>query len=168
MWSGASMPIIDRHRLDFYRKCSKFAETGSTRPNSRSTYHSNELELLISRVNDSRPVKGYSLLLRSRPLSAPAPSFFLSSWKRGTLRKVSRTQSAGSQERGGRPTSGENGGRTAKLVRLARDEGLITTLEEYLRATVCVFHPRPSFLSFVTMPVFPFSCLPLSPFLSRS
>lgn len=51
-----------------------------------------------------------------------------------------------------------------------RDEGLITTLEEYLRATVCVFHPRPSFLrssvrcnaSFSSFPAFLFHPASLS------
>lgn len=83
------------------------------------------------------------------------------------LRKVSdtvcgfaRVRRIGKDERQWR-----NGrGRTVKLARLARDEGLITTLEEYLRATVCAFHPRPSFVrSFVAVSVFPFSCLLLSP-----
>lgn len=102
----------------------------------------------------------------------------------------SRTRSAGLQEcRGsgkttdrGRVGRGGERSQTVKLARLARDQGLITTLEEYLHAMVCVFHPpffarplvRPSqfkrlfFFSLSPRPFAPFSSsCPLSPLPSR-
>lgn len=80
----------------------------------------------------------------------------------------SRTRFAGLQEchegRERRPNKGREEGKgersqTVKLAWRARDEGLITTLEEYLHTMVCVFHPRPSFVRSplaVQIPVFPF------------
>lgn len=78
------------------------------------------------------------------PLSVLFSFFDVSCPGQGECLGKSWTRSAGLQER---PTV-EKRVRSDGKARAARerDEGLITTLEEYLRATVCVFHPRPSFL----------------------
>lgn len=116
---------------------------------------SNELELLISRVNGSRAPLGlkdilyYSAVVSSRPSDSTFFALFPPDERSGADASESPEHCVCGFAARGRleETSDRRGrGQTVKLARLARDEGLITTLEKYLRAMVCVFHPRSSFV----------------------
>jgi len=138
--------------------------------------HSNELELLISRVNDSRPIKGYSLLLRSRPLSAPPPppaTPFLALRRgrgQGDASKSLGHGSAGSRECGGSEKTTdrvEERVRSDGKTRAARERrGVNHDFGGILARDGMRFPPSSFFPSFLAMLVFPLSCLLLSLFLS--